>query len=747
MKHLLTLLALMVSIFVNATTYYISPSGNDATGNGTQGNPWKTLSKASTVATAFGDIIQLTAGTFNETAQINIAPGVSLTGAGIDVTIVNSGKTGQWSLFLSLQSAQGTNGSQTIQGMTINGQYVSESNYKTWWGILVQGRSNVRITNIKMQGFYDRGIIFDGNDATDPTTNLGVYATGNKIDHCTLLNCARVATGGYCYGAGIINIGAQLGMEISDNTVIQNQRQNFKNGWPIKYWDNGWFKELKILRNTLTKAVYQGTYFNENCDWDFAIELFNIDGGVEVANNTIQGSIDINYVRKGSYTNSLWIHHNILDHPVNDHYESGIILEFAQESVLIENNTINNVSAGILFNARTPSENGGYPQSPAPTGGYSHLTNNIIRNNLITNVYQPSGCCGGVGIIIQIEGDKNDPYVRNLQIYNNTLVAKSTDAPWIGIDLTGMTSNNANVSGVYIKNNIVLNFQDSWLKGSNPTHMSNVEVTYNLAYGNGNGNLPSWPGGNPTNYTYNNHLTSNPLFVGGTDYSLQSTSPARNSGVDVGVAYQGSAPDRGYIEYSETGGGGGGTTNSLPIVNAGNDQNISLPTNSVTISGSGSDVDGQIVSRTWTKVAGPSTYNITNPGNYSTTVTSLVAGTYKFELSVVDDSGAVAKDTMQVIVNALGNIAPVANAGNDIIVLMPATVTNLSGSGSDADGTIVFHTWTKVGGPASYLIGCPDSYTPEIRKLVKGKYTFRLTVIDNNGITTTDDVIVTVKNP
>ena len=31
------------------TTYYFSQSGNDSTGNGTSGNPWKTIAKANSV--------------------------------------------------------------------------------------------------------------------------------------------------------------------------------------------------------------------------------------------------------------------------------------------------------------------------------------------------------------------------------------------------------------------------------------------------------------------------------------------------------------------------------------------------------------------------------------------------------------------------------------------------------------------------------------------------------------------------
>jgi len=49
-------------------TYYISPSGNDSTGNGTLGNPWFSLNKAWTVVAA-GDVIYLRGGTYTYSTQ------------------------------------------------------------------------------------------------------------------------------------------------------------------------------------------------------------------------------------------------------------------------------------------------------------------------------------------------------------------------------------------------------------------------------------------------------------------------------------------------------------------------------------------------------------------------------------------------------------------------------------------------------------------------------------------------------
>jgi hypothetical protein len=91
--------------------------------------------------------------------------------------------------------------------------------------------------------------------------------------------------------------------------------------------------------------------------------------------------------------------------------------------------------------------------------------------------------------------------------------------------------------------------------------------------------------------------------------------------------------------------------NKPPVANAGPDQTITLPTNSVTLTGSGTDSDGTIASYNWTKTGGPSAGTITNVGSASTTLTGLVQGTYKFMLKVTDDKGATHTDEVQVTVS------------------------------------------------------------------------------------------------
>jgi chitodextrinase len=96
---------------------------------------------------------------------------------------------------------------------------------------------------------------------------------------------------------------------------------------------------------------------------------------------------------------------------------------------------------------------------------------------------------------------------------------------------------------------------------------------------------------------------------------------------------------------------------------------------SVTLDGSASfDPDGTIVSYQWTQIAGPSISSITNSTSVKATASNFVVGIYQYQLTVTDNQGATASDTMQLTVNK-ANTAPKANAGPDQTIQLPGTTT------------------------------------------------------------------------
>lgn len=64
-KLLITVFLLSFASSAFGTTYYISTTGNDSTGDGSNGTPWRTLSKAGTVATG-GDTVIVKNGTYTD---------------------------------------------------------------------------------------------------------------------------------------------------------------------------------------------------------------------------------------------------------------------------------------------------------------------------------------------------------------------------------------------------------------------------------------------------------------------------------------------------------------------------------------------------------------------------------------------------------------------------------------------------------------------------------------------------------
>ena len=182
--------------------------------------------------------------------------------------------------------------------------------------------------------------------------------------------------------------------------------------------------------------------------------------------------------------------------------------------------------------------------------------------------------------------------------------------------------------------------------------------------------------------------------------------------------------------------------NAAPVANAGPDKAITLPTNSVTLNGSATDSDGTIATYSWTKVSGGAA-TLTNANTANLTVTGMVVGPYTFRLTVTDNQGAQGSDDATVIVNPAGNSAPLANAGPDKTITLPANSVLLNGSGTDSDGSIASYSWTKVSGGTATLTNA-NTANLTISDLVGGVYTFRLTVTDNQGATGSDDVTVTV---
>ena len=81
-----------------------------------------------------------------------------------------------------------------------------------------------------------------------------------------------------------------------------------------------------------------------------------------------------------------------------------------------------------------------------------------------------------------------------------------------------------------------------------------------------------------------------------------------------------------------------------------------------------------------------------------------------------------------------------------IIIVIPVNTIILRGSGKDTDGFVTTFLWSKINGPATFVIANPNQAITAIHNLVQGIYQYELTVTDNNGATGKDTVTIQLIN-
>jgi uncharacterized repeat protein (TIGR02059 family) len=531
MRYLLILVLLWGSLTISGTTYYIDPSGNNSN-NGSSGSPWKTLAYACSKVSVSGDIIHVNAGTYYETVQSLLAAGVSIEGAG-NTSIIHSELTGSYMhTILLMSSAEGTDGKQSISYIRM------VSDLDAWGAVRVEKRKNVNIHHCEFENFFTEGVMFCG--VTYGTENEPVtYATGNSFHDNKVTNCATYSgSGPYGAGRGNLTIGGQKDMLIYNNTIVQKDRGAGLTGFCIKYIA-GYFKGVKIYNNTITKPAYDGV------TWDFAIELWNCRGGIEIYNNNIQGSIDI------SGNTSI----------TNDAGGYGF-------AVKIYNNTIG-------FPTMQSGEQLGIDIERGQTGGF-YVYNNIFKNvevpfifwqgntDLVKDIYIYYNVCNGIGRLGGSNGngsyfgtiDGNNIAYDNLHFVNNVFYAGTSGNPGTGVRCAFPGS----ATNINVRNNIIQGFDQPVYVYSAGT-MGSISIENNLYFGNSS-NAVLWektPGskidqlnriGNPNFVSAgsNFHLTG--ASTDAINYGKHITTPtilADFDGVTIGTV-----PEIGAYEYGAT---------------------------------------------------------------------------------------------------------------------------------------------------------------------------------------------------
>lgn len=693
MKKLLFLLLFIISFgYANAVTVYILPTGSNSAA-GTISAPWRTLAFAG-ANTSFGDIIHVLPGTYNESAACNLAVGVSIEGEGVTSYIIST-YTGGAAINM-VSNTDGVNGNQHISNIRLSG-----SNLTGRKGIYVLARSNVKIYNCTIQDFLQDGIIIKG---TDNGGQPSVYATGNEIYNCIITNNSDRNT-----GQGNIVATGYRGLLIHDNVITQMSRPLGNNGNTYSATTEGFCEGLKFYNN----KSYRNP--NEGNEWSFHLELWSMQGGVEIYNNEFwDGDQMIDFggadVTKGTYPYAAWIHDNLFRHtnPVNasspfNFQDIAINLEGDCSDIIIEDNHFKYCPYGVQT-----------------VGGHSNVGHNriTIQNNLFEDGgFVTNEWCFDIALF----GEPGKS-VNNVTIYNNTFVTtKSQSALFI---YTNPTSTISNISFI---NNIVQGTRTGYISFySNDGTKTGYSVRNNLLYQNANGNaIDLQAGAVLPSGTYTGNFVGNPLFDA--TYHLTASSPAINAGIDVGLPFTPPAPDCGCFEYP-------GST--VPVANAGSDVTITLPINTVTLTGSATTT---ITTWTWTKLPiSPVAGTVSNLNTQTSSAINLVQGVYQFELLVVNSAGLTDRDTMQVTVNTVVPVNPSCGVGTTPVTVTPpvATASLLGTATTSPVSNGATYLWEKTLGTGG-TIASPTSLVTSISGLLPSTtYNLRLTVTDAvNGLT------------
>ena len=186
--------------------------------------------------------------------------------------------------------------------------------------------------------------------------------------------------------------------------------------------------------------------------------------------------------------------------------------------------------------------------------------------------------------------------------------------------------------------------------------------------------------------------------------------------------------------------------NIPPVVDAHDDLSVDEET-SVTVTLTTSDSDGSI-SSFWVKpTTEPIAYLRVNVGGSTFTIKTPSVTQQKtlgFEVTVIDNEGAIATDTMNITVNPV-NIAPIANAGEDQGADGQQHVV-LPGNATDEDGSISSYQWSQVSGDTVILNNSHFANANFVSPVLSQPQTlvFSLSATDNEGAVHSDEVSVIV---
>ncbi|WP_157832470.1 PKD domain-containing protein [Candidatus Nitrosotenuis chungbukensis] len=192
--------------------------------------------------------------------------------------------------------------------------------------------------------------------------------------------------------------------------------------------------------------------------------------------------------------------------------------------------------------------------------------------------------------------------------------------------------------------------------------------------------------------------------------------------------------------------------NQPPTADAGSDQTVNK-NDQVTLNGDGSDPDGDALYYHWSQIDGPivelSDANDQN-ASFDTSSMPRSSGILRFQLTVTDGYGGLARDSVVIKVNAAKATLITADAGDDQTV-DEGTNVQLDGSCNDKLNREFSYRWVQTLGPFAPLSSTtsadPTFTAPEIANGQMVPTAFRLTCAVGDGGGSSTDVVIIRINP
>ncbi|MFC1839599.1 carboxypeptidase regulatory-like domain-containing protein [Thermodesulfobacteriota bacterium] len=443
---ILFVLSISISSAIAANDYYVdASSGDNISGDGSQGNPWMTISYALaqvtgpevTIHVAPGVYDTVMDGTWYEVFPIYLKDGVSIEGEDKNTTIIDAGLTAV--VFIGLDITSET----FISNLTIrNGKNTSGSSHND--GNITLHNADIIIENNIIEGgqvqYYGAGILCIGSSpsilnnefinnvgSTILVTNFNYDGTSFPVDSSPLIsgNIFRNNSG----GSGAIYIDAWIytgSPVIINNNITGTNGNGITVGGGAEY--GGTIFDTKIYNNTISNNSQDG----------ISLEKF-YNGSVEIVNNIIanNGNFGINETdENGSESDPILVQYNLFNNNTAGHYLDERTSTYSSVILLdaLVSECSNNLEGDPLF--VDPSGGDYHLQAGSPGINTGETTTEVITD--IDGDSRPQNSAYDIGADEHLPGPvgNNAPYTPTLPYPadNANGISAESSLSWSGGD-------------------------------------------------------------------------------------------------------------------------------------------------------------------------------------------------------------------------------------------------------------------------------------------------------------------------